>query len=68
MSLRSRSVAQEDLEAQERSMEIQEALKIVKEYQDWRRGADTEMLPPALIGEAIDVMIEFAGTQLTKEE
>ena len=49
---------QEVSEVRELSMEIQEALRIVKEFQCWRRGADTEMLPPALIGQAIDVAIE----------
>lgn len=70
MSLRSRSEAQEDLEVQERSMEIQEALVILTEFNRWRRDNDdvVEMPPPALIGEAIDVMIEFVGTQLTKDE
>lgn len=47
-----------------------EALVILTEFNRWRRDNDdvVEMPPPALIGEAIDVMIEFVGTQLTKEE
>lgn len=39
-------------------MSKDEALKILIEYNKWRRGADTEMLPPKLIGEAIDIAIE----------
>ena len=39
-------------------MSKDEALKILTEYNKWRRGADTEMLPPKLIGEAIDVAID----------
>lgn len=60
MSLRSRSEAQEDLEVQERSMEIQEALVILAEFYRWRRDNDdvVEMPPAALIGQAIDVAIE----------
>jgi hypothetical protein len=39
-------------------MTKEEALKILIEYNQWRRGLEIEMLPPKLIGEAIDVAIE----------
>lgn len=32
-------------------------LSTLKAYQAWRRGAETEMIPPAVIGEAIDYAI-----------
>lgn len=35
-----------------------EALEILEQYQEWRRGADTEMLGPKDIGKAIDVAID----------
>lgn len=35
-----------------------EALEILKQYQAWRRGADTEMLEPKDIGKAIDIAID----------
>jgi hypothetical protein len=41
-----------------KKMTEQEALKILIGHNKWRRGADTEMLPPKLIGEAIDVAID----------
>lgn len=39
-------------------MTLEEAIKILKEYNEWRRGAETEMLHPKTIGEAIDVVLE----------
>jgi hypothetical protein len=36
-----------------------EALNILVEYQEWRRGADTPQLDPKIIGEAIDKAIEI---------
>ena len=39
-------------------MTEKEALKILVEHNKWRRGSETEMLPPKLIGEAIDIAIE----------
>lgn len=35
-----------------------EALKILVEYNEWRRGAESPMLDPKIIGQAIDVAIE----------
>ena len=45
-----------------------EAITILKEYNRWRRDNDgiVEMPSPKLIGQAIDVMIEYMETQLTK--
>lgn len=39
-------------------MTKEEALKILIEYNKWRRGAETPMLDPKIIGQAIDVAIE----------
>jgi len=36
-----------------------QALNILKEYNDWRRGKETEMLNPKTIGKAIDKAIEI---------
>ena len=41
-----------------------QALNILKEYNDWRRGKETEMLNPKTIGKAIDKAIEV----LTKQQ
>ena len=45
-------------------MTTPQALKILKEYNDWRRGKETEMLNPKTIGKAIDKAIEV----LTKQQ
>ena len=39
-------------------MTIEQALEILIEYQEWRRGAEIPMQEPRIIGEAIDVAIE----------
>ena len=39
-------------------MNKQEALEKLKLHQEWRRGAEIEMLNPKEIGEAIDLLIE----------
>ena len=38
-------------------MTLQEAIKILEEYNKWRRGAETPQLNPKIIGEAIDIAI-----------
>lgn len=38
-------------------MKVKIALEILKEYQLWRLGADTEMLHPKQITEALDIAI-----------
>ena len=40
-------------------MEIQQAIKILRYHQKWRRGALIEMLDPKDIGEAIDVILGY---------
>ena len=49
-------------------MTREETLKILIEYQEWRRGAETEMLPPKLIGEAIDVAIDCLTKSVENNE
>ena len=46
-----------------------EALVILTEFNRWRRDNDdvVEMPPPALIGQAIDVVIEYVEKQLTNK-
>ena len=39
-------------------MTIEQALEILIEHQEWRRGAEIPMQEPRIIGEAIDVAIE----------
>lgn len=39
-------------------MEKEKALEILVEYNLWRRGAETPMLDPKIVGQAIDVAIE----------
>ncbi len=39
-------------------MDKEEALEKLKLHQEWRRGAEIEMLNPQEIGEAIDKLIE----------
>lgn len=38
-------------------MTLQEAIKILEEYNKWRRGAEIPQPNPKLIGEAIDIAI-----------
>lgn len=44
-------------------MKIDKAIEILKEYNTWRRGSDTEMLSPKVIGVAIDVIIKNYETK-----
>jgi hypothetical protein len=39
-------------------MSLKEALEVLKAYQEWRLGGEGEMIPPALITEAINVAID----------
>lgn len=39
-------------------MTTTESIRILTEYNAWRRGAETEMLDPILIREAIDKAVE----------
>ena len=38
-------------------MTLKQALRILKRFNKWRRGADTKMLEPKKIGLALDVVI-----------
>lgn len=44
-------------------MNKKEAIEILSEYNEWRRGGHDVMPPPAIIGDAID----FAINELAKE-
>jgi hypothetical protein len=45
-------------------MTTKEAIKILEEHNEWRRGAETEMLNPTQIGLAIDVLLTEAKKNL----
>ena len=52
-------------------MKIKEAIHILKRHNDWRRGngdIDMEQVNPTLIGEAIDVVIEFTESIIKQTE
>ena len=38
-------------------MTLQEAIKILKEHNLWRRGDDSEMINPTTLGIAIDLIV-----------
>ncbi len=40
-------------------MTLAEAVDILKEYNKWRLGADTEMLHPKIITEALEIAINI---------
>jgi hypothetical protein len=40
-------------------MKLEDAVKVLEEYQAWRKGAYTEMLHPKVISEAIEVAINL---------
>lgn len=44
-------------------MTLKEAKKILSEFQLWRRGAETEMISPKIIGVAIDVILKHLGNE-----
>lgn len=39
-------------------MKIEDAIAILKQHNEWRRGADISMTDPKILGEAIDTVIE----------
>lgn len=41
------------------SMSNEEALRVLEYFQNWRRGAETEMPDPAISGQAIDIAIQI---------
>ena len=40
-------------------MTLPEAIQILKTHNEWRRGAEIDMLEPQSIGIAIDVILEY---------
>lgn len=40
-------------------MDIKEAVKIIERYNIWRRGADTEIVEPTILGNAMDTVIKY---------
>jgi hypothetical protein len=40
-------------------MNLTQAIQILKLHNEWRRGAEIDMLSPKMIGEAIDKVIEL---------
>tara|TARA_Y100000310_G_scaffold1864_1_gene2351 strand:- start:1219 stop:1488 length:270 start_codon:yes stop_codon:yes gene_type:complete len=44
---------------EEEAMELEKAVQILKEYNIWRRGADTEHTDPKTLGEAIDTILNY---------
>jgi len=40
-------------------MNLTQAIQILKLHNEWRRGAEIDMLSPKMIGEAIDKIIEL---------
>jgi hypothetical protein len=40
-------------------MKLEDAVKVLEEYQSWRKGNDSEMLHPKVISEAIEVAINL---------
>jgi len=39
-------------------MTLPEAIKILKSHNVWRRGGEGKMIEPALLGQAIDLVVE----------
>jgi hypothetical protein len=39
-------------------MKIQDAILVLEEYQAWRKGADTVMLHPRIVSEALNLAIK----------
>ena len=48
--------------------QYEKALSILKRYQEWRLGADTEMIGPKEITKAIDIVINIIDTKLNNNE
>lgn len=40
-------------------MTTQEASKLLKEHNEWRRGSEVQMIHPDILGEAIDTILAF---------
>lgn len=46
-------------------MNIQQAITILKLHNQWRRGKEVKMLPPRVIGEAIDTVVAAYEHKIT---
>lgn len=46
-------------------MTREEALQVLKEYNEWRRGSNNDMLPPAVVGEALDMVVKDRESTLS---
>jgi len=44
------------------------AIKRVEEHQEWRRGADTRQPNPEILGQNIDIVLEAARLQLSRQK
>lgn len=44
-------------------MTLSEAIKILKEHNEWRRGDDSEMVNPTTLGIAIDLIIQHCEAE-----
>lgn len=40
-------------------MQISDALEVVRLHNQWRRGAEISMQDPKVLGEALDMVVEF---------
>ena len=39
-------------------MTLERAIEILEAHQEWRKGADTDMIAPSIITEAIDTILK----------
>jgi hypothetical protein len=49
-------------------MNIKQAVKALKQFNKWRRGADIKISDPKTIGIAIDTILEFVENKLNEEK
>ena len=49
-------------------MDLEKAVKILEEHQIWRRGAETKMQHPKLLGIAIDLILSEVKSKILKTE
>ncbi|MFY8160504.1 MAG: hypothetical protein ACOVNU_04180 [Candidatus Kapaibacteriota bacterium] len=49
-------------------MTYQESIKVLKHHQEWRLGADIDMLEPKIITGAIDTILTLYDELYTKQE
>jgi hypothetical protein len=48
-------------------MKINEAVTILEQHNKWRRGDDSEMEKPKVLGKAIEVVIKFCKSKIKQE-